>query len=161
MKMPSTVPCPAQPQPRRVYISYSYRQGFPDDVPSAHTHKSETMLRSENEAAGTGQEDFAVTGCPAGRVVLRPGHRGHLNRKEPDHSDLRVRCLNRHFPGGASVTPSVKRLTLDFSSAHDLTVCEFEPCLGLCADGVRPTWDSPSPSPSAPPLATLSPSQYK
>ena len=40
---------------------------------------------------------------------------------------------------------SVKRQTLDFGSGHDLTVREFEPCMGLCADSVEPAWDSLSP----------------
>ena len=40
---------------------------------------------------------------------------------------------------------SVKRPTLDFSSSHDLMVCELEPRIGLCADGVEPAWGSPSP----------------
>ena len=41
---------------------------------------------------------------------------------------------------------SGKRLTLDLSSGHDLTVCEFEPRVGLCADSVEPAWDSVSSS---------------
>ena len=40
----------------------------------------------------------------------------------------------------AWVAPSVKRLTLDFSSGHDLTVHEFEPHMGLCADDTEPAW---------------------
>ena len=44
----------------------------------------------------------------------------------------------------------VKCLTLDFGSGQDLTVCEFEPYVGLCADSVEPAWDSfvfcPSPA---------------
>ena len=36
---------------------------------------------------------------------------------------------------------SVKCLTLDFSSGHDITVHGFEPCPGLYADGTEPTWD--------------------
>ena len=49
---------------------------------------------------------------------------------------------------------SVKCLTLDFSSGHDLTICEFEPHVRLSADNVEPAWDSLSLSPSlsAPPL---------
>ena len=35
---------------------------------------------------------------------------------------------------GAWVVQSVRRLTLDFDSGHDLTVCEFEPLVRLCAD---------------------------
>ena len=37
---------------------------------------------------------------------------------------------------------SVKRLTPGFGSGHDLTVCEFEPGVELCADSVGPAWDS-------------------
>ena len=33
--------------------------------------------------------------------------------------------------------------TLDLGSGHDFTVREFEPCVGLCADGAEPAWDSP------------------
>ena len=36
----------------------------------------------------------------------------------------------------------VKHLTLDFSSGHDLGVCEFEPRIRLCVDGAEPAWDS-------------------
>ena len=46
---------------------------------------------------------------------------------------------------------SVKRLTLDFGSGHDLTV--RGPCLRLCANSVEPAWDSLSVSFSAPPHA--------
>ena len=44
--------------------------------------------------------------------------------------------------GGSWVAQSVKRQTLDFSSGHDLMVCEFEPCIRLCADSMEPAWDS-------------------
>ena len=37
---------------------------------------------------------------------------------------------------------SVRHLTLDFCSGHDLTVCEFEPHVGLRADNAEPAWDS-------------------
>ena len=50
----------------------------------------------------------------------------------------------------------VTRLTLGFSSGHDLTVREFEPGIGLRAGGAEPAWDSLSPSLSAPPPLTLS-----
>ena len=50
--------------------------------------------------------------------------------------------------GGAWVAQSVKHPTLDFGSDHDLTVREFKPLVGLCADGMEPAWDSLS----APPL---------
>ena len=45
---------------------------------------------------------------------------------------------------------SVKRLTLDFGSGRDLAVCESKPCVRLCTDNTKPTWDSLSPSLSAP-----------
>ena len=51
---------------------------------------------------------------------------------------------------------SFGHLTLGFSSGHDLTVCEFKPCIRLPADGPEPVWDSLSPSLSAPPLLCLS-----
>ena len=40
---------------------------------------------------------------------------------------------------GTWVSQSVKRLTLDFGSGHDLIVCEFEPSIGV---SVEPAWDS-------------------
>ena len=36
----------------------------------------------------------------------------------------------------------IKHLTLDFSSGHDLMVCETVPLVGLWADSVEPRWDS-------------------
>lgn len=55
------------------------------------------MLGCEHEAGViTEKEDFAGAGSPwegaalTGAVVPLPGHRGHLNRKEPDHGDLRA-----------------------------------------------------------------------
>ena len=52
---------------------------------------------------------------------------------------------------------SVKHPTPDFGSGHDLTVYEFEPQVGLCAD-TEPAWDSLSLSLSLCPLPSLSPS---
>ena len=48
----------------------------------------------------------------------------------------------------------------NFSSGHDLTVPEFEPCIGLCAVSAEPALDPLTPSLSAPhPFAcSLSPS---
>ena len=51
---------------------------------------------------------------------------------------------------------SVKRLTLDSGSGHDLAVPEFKPRIGLCADSAESAWDSPHLSLSAPPLLMLS-----
>ena len=62
------------------------------------------------------------------------------------------RLKNEHNLWGIWVAQSVKRLTLDFSSGHGLSVCEFEPRVSLCADSVEPAWDPLS----APPLLTCS-----
>ena len=51
---------------------------------------------------------------------------------------------------------SIERLTLGFSSGHDLTVCEFEPHVGLHPGSAELAWDSLSPSLSAPPPLSLS-----
>ena len=37
---------------------------------------------------------------------------------------------------------SVKRPAFDFDSGHDITVHEFEPRVGLCADSSELPWDS-------------------
>ena len=65
--------------------------------------------------------------------------------------------------GGTWVAQSVKRLTLDFCSGHDLTVREFKPLNVLCADSLEPAWDSLSLSLSLPLpcLLSLSLSQNK
>ena len=56
---------------------------------------------------------------------------------------------------GAWVAQSVKHPTLNFrSSGCDLTVCEIEPCIGLCADSMEPAWNFLSFS--APPQLTHS-----
>ena len=52
--------------------------------------------------------------------------------------------------GGGGGAQSVERPTLGFSSGHDLTVHEFEPRVGLHADGAEPAWDSLS-QPLSPP----------
>ena len=43
---------------------------------------------------------------------------------------------------GTWVAQSVKRLTLDLGSGHDLAACELEPCIRLRADSSEPAWDS-------------------
>ena len=50
--------------------------------------------------------------------------------------------LGGRAPGGAWVAQSAERLTLDFSSGHDLTVCGIGPHIRLRADSVEPAWDS-------------------
>ena len=62
----------------------------------------------------------------------------------------------KYVLGGAWVARSVKRLTLDFGSGHDLMTQELKPHSGLCADSVEPAWDSLS---LPLPLLTLSLSQ--
>ena len=53
----------------------------------------------------------------------------------------------------------MKRLTLDFSSGHDIMVHEFEPHVRLHADAMEPAWDSLSPYPLLCPSAAHSLSQ--
>ena len=43
---------------------------------------------------------------------------------------------------GTWVAQSVKHLTLGFGSGHHLTIHEFEPLIGLCADSLELAWDS-------------------
>ena len=52
---------------------------------------------------------------------------------------------------GAWAAQSVKHLTLDFGSGHELTVGETEPHIRLQANSTEPARDSLSPSLSAPP----------
>ena len=52
---------------------------------------------------------------------------------------------------GAWLARSVKHLTLDFSSGHDLMVCGIEPHIRFCADSAKPAWDF---SLCVPPLLT-------
>ena len=57
----------------------------------------------------------------------------------------------KEVPGvGVGGAQSVKCLTLDFCSGHDLIVRGFEPRVGLCADNTKVAWDSHSPSLSLP-----------
>ena len=58
--------------------------------------------------------------------------------KVSEYTVIRVKISTKlgHLGG------SVKRLTLAFGSGHDLTVCEFELPIGLCADSPEPAWDS-------------------
>ena len=67
-------------------------------------------------------------------------------------------CLVEEKEGtrGTWMAPSVKRLTLNFCSGHDLTVPEVKPWVRFCTDRAEPAWDSVSPSLSVPPPLTLS-----
>ena len=51
---------------------------------------------------------------------------------------------------------SVKHLTIDSGSGHDLMVHEIEPHIRLCTDSVEPAWDSPSLSLCPFPIGALS-----
>ena len=76
----------------------------------------------------------------------------------PWRSHLRSVAFSKSKGGcwGARGAQSVEHRTLGFSSGHDLTVCEFESCVGLCADGADPAWDSLSLSLCPTPARTLS-----
>ena len=51
-----------------------------------------------------------------------------------------IRAYVKSVSWGTWVAQSVKHLTLDFGSGHDLTVHEFEP--HIYADSAKPAWDS-------------------
>ena len=78
-----------------------------------------------------------------------------------------VLCKNWSRPWGTWVAESVKLLTLDLGSGHDLTVHGLEPHIWPCPDSAVPDWDSLSPFLSLPlPHScslslSLSPSQNK
>ena len=61
---------------------------------------------------------------------------------------------------GHRVAEWAKHPTLDFGSGHDLTIRGFQAHLRLCADSVKPAWDSVSlslcPSPALPLSLSLS-----
>ena len=59
---------------------------------------------------------------------------------------------------GTWVAQLVMHPTLDLGSGHDLMVCEFKPQAGLCADSVKPAWDSLSLSLCPSPARLCSPS---
>ena len=52
-----------------------------------------------------------------------------------------LRLKNKMGEPGGLCRPGIR---LGFSSGHELTVHEFEPRLGLCADREPTAWDSPS-----------------
>ena len=56
---------------------------------------------------------------------------------------------------GSWVAQSIEHQTLDYSLGCDLTVCDMESRIRLCAVSTEPAWDSPSPSLSAPIPLTL------
>ena len=73
-------------------------------------------------------------------------------QKEERRADRHLRS----YTEGAWVAQLGKRLTLDFSSGHDLTVCEFESHIRLCADSVESAWVSLSLPLSLPPTYAFS-----
>ena len=48
---------------------------------------------------------------------------------------------------------AIERPTLDFSSGHDLRAVRLRRASGSVVKRVEPSWDSPGPSPFAPPPA--------
>ena len=57
---------------------------------------------------------------------------------------LVIKQLNNYASWGAWVAQSLKHVTLDFCSGHDLTVHGFKTCIGLCADNMEPACNSVS-----------------
>ena len=57
---------------------------------------------------------------------------------------------------GTWVAQSVKHLTRDFGSGHDLLILGIQPRVRLHTHSMEPAWDSPSPHLSAPLLLMLS-----
>ena len=53
---------------------------------------------------------------------------------------------NVKHSGASGAAWSLRHLTLGFRSGRDLTVCEFEPRVGLHTDSAEPAWDALSPS---------------
>ena len=81
-------------------------------------------------------------------ALMPPAHKG----MQPYHE--------KGLTGGAWVAQSVKCLTPDFVSGHDLTVMRSSHMSGSVL-GVEPAYDSLSPSPSAPLSPSYSLSQKK
>lgn len=64
---------------------------------------------------------------------------GHLNKEDiPKFQSLLINFRRE----GAWLAPSVKLLTLDFGSHHDLMVCGLELRIGLCNGSMELAWDS-------------------
>ena len=61
-------------------------------------------------------------------------------------SPVHVISSRWHVSRGAWGAQSIKPRTLGFGSGHDLTVREFEPCIGLFTDSAEPAWESVTPS---------------
>ena len=59
------------------------------------------------------------------------------NHPSPAFRSISCREHLLNFSRDIWVAQSVKHPTLDFSSGHDLTVCELELRIGLCADSVE------------------------
>ena len=57
------------------------------------------------------------------------------------HLTLSKILSRKNLTQGCLGDQSVKRLTLHFGSAHNLTVCGIEPHSGPCADSMEPAWD--------------------
>ena len=68
-----------------------------------------------------------------GRGSVRHAERFECNPRCKEWSLIQFMFL-KECSRGTCVAQSVKCPTLGFSSGHDLTVCGFEPCNGLCPD---------------------------
>ena len=88
-------------------------------------------------------------------------------RRKGYYYENQIKCLEKNEDEllktsccpGAWVAQLVKHCTVGLGSGHDLTVCEFEPCMGLCAEGMEPAWDSVSPSLCSSPACAVSQSK--
>ena len=65
-------------------------------------------------------------------------YRGTAPLKNTTHYGSSLLCDLNYHSWGAWVAQLVKHPTLRFGSGRDLTVCEIEPHLGLCADSADP-----------------------
>ena len=76
-----------------------------------------------------------------GRLSIRMGTcwgKGKNCGKKPKTITKNKRRIKINYLQGTWVAQSVKHLTLDVGSGCDHTVCEFEPCIRLCADSSEP-----------------------
>ena len=88
--------------------------------------KTQPDPRIQNGRGGEAQRTHRMAAA-----LLWPKSNG---KGELRQTTFTLRNLETPRPRGAWLARSVKRRTLDFSSGRDLTVREFEPRVGLCAD---------------------------
>ena len=61
-----------------------------------------------------------------------------------------ILCKIQVHSGAPGWLSQLSAPTFGFSSGHDLSVCGFESCVGLCAESTEPAWGTLSPSLSLP-----------